>query len=306
MFSLLVITSATLILGADGAPPSDWKFDPNTLTLAAPELEILLRPVGDMHGVVIRKMADQPSPVVEGRAFLNLEHYLEKGRYGEYLPRKLDHTVTMNKNRLAIAFPQAKDWPVNSTLTYTWATPGAIDAQLDFEFRDEMNQFEVYFTSYFDAAYERSIRANQRWLRPEISEKEQLLIPRDDKIAGRFGDGRWEFLKGRIRMAEYRFDLPIIVSRNDATGWTVVQMVEPGKCTHIAPNRFARGHNFIIGGWDVAKGDRRSARVRLITGKDLGFDQVERAYATFADECRQQQTAHTNEKPTPATKPTEK
>jgi len=295
------------MIAAETSPPQPfWKFDPNTLTLTAPEMDVLVRPIGDMHGIVIRKMADAGSPVAEGRAFLNLEHYLEKGRAAVYLPRKLDHTVTMNTQMLAIAFPQPKDWPVRSTLTYTWTNAGAIDAKLDFSFSDTMSQFEVYFTSYFDPAYERSIRTKQRWLRPEISEKEQLLIPRDDKIAGRYEDGRWDFLKGRTRLATERFDLPVIVSRNDTTGWTVVQMVEPGKCTHIAPNRFAVGHNFIIGGWDVKKGDVRSARIRLITGKNLSFEQVEQAYAAFADECRQQQNRQAKEKPAHSTQPAAK
>ena len=303
MVSLLSI-AAFLTIGAETSSSQPaWKFDPNTLTLTAPEMDILVRPVGDMHGIVIRKMGDATSPVAKNRAFLNLEHYLEKGRAAEYLPRKLDHTATMNARMLAIDFPQPKDWPVTTKLTYTWANPGAVDAQLDFTFSDTMTQFEVYFTSYFDPAYERSIRTQQRWLRPEIAEKEQLLIPRDDKIAGRYEDGRWEFLKGRTRLADERFDLPVIVSRNDATGWTVVQMVEPGKCTHIAPNRFAVGHNFIIGGWDVKKGDIRSARIRLITGKDLGFDQVEQAYAAFADECRKQQNQQAKDKPAPSTQP---
>jgi hypothetical protein len=303
MGSLLCI-AAVLIIGADAGPPQPfWKFDPNTLTLTAADMDVLVRPVGDMHGIVIRKMADGGSPVAEGRAFLNLEHYLEKGRAAEYLPRKLDHTVTMNTQMLAIDFPAPKDWPVRSTLTYTWANAGAIDARLNFRFDDAMSQFEVYFTSYFDPAYERNIRVSQRWMRPEITKKEQLLIARDDKIASRYEDGRWEFLKGRTRLATERFDLPVIVSRNDATGWTVVQMVEPGKCTHIAPNRFAVGHNFIIGGWDVKKGDAHSARIRLITGKDLGFDQVEQAYSTFADECRKQQNQQAKEKAAPSTQP---
>jgi hypothetical protein len=306
MISLLSVAAVLTITAEPSPSPPSWKFDPNTLTLTAPEMDVLIRPVGDMHGIVIRKMADADSPVAEGRAFLNLEHYLEKGRSAEYLPRKLDHTVTMNAQKLSIEFPPPKDWPVRSTLTYTWANAGAIDAKLEFYFSDAMTQFEVYFTSYFNPAYERSIRTKQRWMRPEISEKEQLLIPRDDKIAGRYEDGRWEFLKGRTRLAEERFDLPVIVSRNDATGWTVVQMVEPGKCTHIAPNRFAVGHNFIIGGWDVQKGDVRSARIRLITGKDLGFDQVEQTYAAFADECRKQQNQQAKEKTAPTTQPAKK
>ncbi|MEP0843294.1 MAG: hypothetical protein HRF43_11370 [Phycisphaerae bacterium] len=272
----------TLALLAD---KPGWTFDPNTLRLTGGDVTAVLRPVGDMHGVVIEKLGDAASPVAPGRAFLNLEHYLEAGRWAEYLPRKLDHSVVMDRRRLTIRFPRPPDWPVVSELTYTFTKPGAIDARLDFAFTGKLRQFEVYFTSYFARQYERSIRTKGQWLRPQIGPGEQVLIARDDRVADRFGDGRWGFLKGRIRLAEERFDLPVMVSRDDATGWTVVQMIEPGACTHIAPNRFAVGHNFIIGGWDVDEGDKRSARIRLITGRNLSDAEVEKEFRAFAEEC---------------------
>lgn len=276
------------LLAAD--PVSAWTFDPNTLRLTGGPFAAMLRPVGDMHGLIIEKLGDAESPVASGRAFLNLEHYLATGRWAEYLPRQLDHSVTMNRRALTIHFPQPKAWPVRADLTYTFAHYPAIDARLDFTFSDRLEQFEVYFTSYFARQYERSIRVNGKWMRPEISDREQLLIPRDDQVAARYTDGRWDFLKGRTRLADYRFDLPVMVSRDDATGWTVVQMIEPGQCTHIAPNRFAVGHNFIIGGWDVKAGDKRSARIRLIAGKNLTDADVEKAWETFAKECKAQAT----------------
>lgn len=283
---LIVLT----LLGAEAQPalPAElaWKFDPNTLRLTGGGFEAMIRPTGQMHGLIIEKLGEAESSVAQGRAFLNLEHYLEQGRWAEYLPRKLDHTVTMSARQLTIHFPSPSDWPVASRLTYTWTAPAAVDARLDFAFSGPMQQFEVYFTSYFARAYERSIRVNKNWGRPTISDHEQLLIPRDDNVAGRYTDGRWDFLKGRTRLAEERFDLPVMISRDDATGWTVVQMIEPGMCTHIAPNRFAVGHNFIIGGWDVKAGDKRSARIRLWAGKDLSNEAVEKAYESFADECR--------------------
>lgn len=268
-----------------GDPSGSWTFDPNTLRLAGGPFVAMLRPVGDMHGLIIDRLDDAKSPVAEGRAFLNLEHYLEKGRWAEYLPRQLEHSVTMNRRRLTIHFPKPKDWPVESELTYTFAHYPAIDARLDFTFTGPASQFEVYFTSYFARQYERSIRVNGKWMRPEISPSEQVLIPRDDRVAARFDDGRWDFLKGRIRLADYRFDLPVMVSRDEATGWTIVQMIEPDCCTHIAPNRFAVGHNFIIGGWDVKAGDQRSARIRLLPVKNLSDADVERAWREFSEYC---------------------
>lgn len=288
-----LVTTACLgitLFAVDTSKPA-WKFDPNSLKISSEHITGFLRPVGEMHGLVIEQMGDDASPVAKDRAFLNLEHYLEAGRWAEYLPRQLDHTVTMNANRLSIQFPQPKDWPVKSTLTYTWTTPDAIDAKLNFTFTGEMTQFEVYFTSYMASQYERSIRVNNEWVRPKISDSEQLLIPRDDRIAGRYEDGRWDFLKGRTRLSDQRFDLPITVSRDDATGWTIVQMIEPATCTHIAPNRFAVGHNFIIGGWDVKAGETRSARIRMAFLKNPTTDHIETLYEAFADACRKEQAA---------------
>jgi hypothetical protein len=293
-----MMSAGTLLLSAQVSigqtPPASqpfWRFDPNALTLAGGEVTAKLRPVGDMHGVVIEKLADAVPPTDPGRAFLNLEHYLQKGQWAEYLPRRLDHTATLNANRVSIEFPQPKDWPVVGKLTYTWTEPNAIDARLDFTFSGELTQFEVYFTSYVAPAYERRINTKDGWVSPEISEREQLLIARDDKIAARYKDGRWGFLGDRTRLADERFALPVMISTDAKTGWSVVQMVEPGTCTHIAPNRFAHGHNFIIGGWDVKPGDTRSACIRLLLAKDLNVEAVEQAQQAFADRCRQERAS---------------
>ncbi len=285
-------TGALVVAAMHGASlaaekPEAWTFDPNSWKLTCPSIHAGLRPLGDMHGLFIEKLGDAGSPVSPGRAFLNLEHYLEKGRAGEYFPRKLDQTALLTRKSLSVRFPEQKPWPVVSELVYRFPECGTIDATLHFTFTEAMTQFEVYFTSYFDGSYERSIRVDKAWMQPEISDREQLLIPRDDRIASRFEDGRWSFLGDRTRLAEYRFDLPIMVSTSEETGWTVVQMIEPGTCTHIAPNRFAVGHNFIIGGWDVKKGEKRSARIRMIFGQKLSAKAIEKAYQAFADECRQ-------------------
>src|SRR5687767_1543470 len=144
---LLILQLLTWTFIAANPDAAHWTFDPNTLQLTGGDVSAVLRPVGDMHGLVIEKMGDAESPVAPKRAFLNLEHYLEAGRYAEYLPRKLDHTATMDRRHLVIHFPQPKDWPVTSTLAYTFTTPHAIDARLDFSFTEKMSQFEVYFTS---------------------------------------------------------------------------------------------------------------------------------------------------------------
>jgi hypothetical protein len=161
-----------------------------------------------------------------------------------------------------------------------------IDAELAFEFAGELSQFEVYFTSYFDPRYVRRVRTNGEWVQPEISPTEQLLIPRDDRVAGRIADGRWAFLKDRVRLSEGRFDLPVLVSRDEESGWTFVQMVEPGLCTHLAPNRFANGHNLIVGGWDVKPGEKRTVRIRMLIGRGITDADAEKAYERFADACR--------------------
>jgi hypothetical protein len=82
-----------------------------------------------------------------------------------------------------------------------------------------------------------------------------------------------------------------MVSRDEKTGWTSVQMVEPGLCTHIAPNRFAVGHNLIIGGWDVTAGEKRSARLRMLVGHKLSEADIEKAYKSFTEFCGKTATA---------------
>ncbi len=285
----------TILLSGQPSQPADWKFDPAQLLLSGSGMTARFRVLGDMHGLIIDQFGDADSPTAKGRAFLNLEHYIEKGRCGEYLPRRLDQSATIHRDSITIHFPQPADWPVTSELTYTSPAPLTVDAKLDFSFSGPLSQFEVYFTSYFDPQYERSVKIGGKWVRPEISPKEQLLIPRDDQVAGRYDDGRWNFLKDRTRLFDEKFDLPVMISRNDKTGVAIVQMIEPGLCTHIAPNRFAVGHNFIIGGWDVKAGDRCSARIRLLAGRNLSESHVEKAYDEFARYCEQARPKTTKE-----------
>ncbi len=275
-----------LLQSGPAAEPAPWRFDPALLQANGAGMTAHFRALGDMHGLIIDGLDDAGPPTAKGRAFLNLEHYIEKGRCGEYLPRRLEQTAMLRHDAITIQFPLAKDWPVVARLTYTSPAPRVVDAQFDFAFSGELTQFEVYFTSYFDPQYERMVKIGGNWVRPEIDGREQLLIPRDEKVAARYGDGRWDFLKGRTRLMKESFDLPVMISRNDKTGATVVQMIEPGLCTHIAPNRFAVGHNFIIGGWNVKAGDERSAKIRLIAGRNLSEAEVEQAYQSFADTCR--------------------
>ena len=292
--SPLVLMNTILLFGQT-TQPADWKFDPAQLLLGGSGMTARFRVLGAMHGLVIDQFSDAGSPTARGRAFLNLEHYIEKGRCGEYLPRKLDQSATIRPDAITIHFPQPADWPVISRLTYTTPAPLAVDAKLDFSFSGSLSQFEVYFTSYFDPQYERSMKIGGKWVRPDISPKEQLLIPRDDQVAARYEDGRWNFLKGRTRLLKEKFDLPVMISKNDKTGATIVQMIEPGLCTHIAPNRFAVGHNFIVGGWDVKAGDHRSARIRLLAGRNIPESQVEKAYDEFARYCEQTNSKATKE-----------
>lgn len=263
-----------------------WRFEPNQLRVSSPSITALVRPLGPMHGVIIEKMGDAASPVIKDRALLNLEHYLAKGRYADFLPRKLKQYALLKDAQVSVHFPPTEDWPLTSQLSYSFPEPNVIDAELTFEFDAPMEEFEVYFTSYMTAQFERRVRVNGQWIKPDISESEQLLIPRDDKIAGRFNDGRWAFLADRQKLADYRFDLPVMISQDADSGWTLVQMIEPGVCTHIAPNLFAAGHNFIIGGWSVKKGEQRTARIRLLVGRNLSNEDVEKAYKEFADQCR--------------------
>lgn len=300
MSMIAALTMSALILPAVALAqqePEPWNYNPNALQLTSSSVTARLRPLGGMHGVIIEKMGEAGSPVSPERAFLNLEHYLEKGRCGEYFPRKLDHRAILTADALTVEFPETRPWPVKSKLTYTFPRTNVIDAKLQFTFSQELSQFEVYFTSYINRPYERAMRIGNEWIRPEISDSEQLLIARDDKIAARYDDGRWSFLGDRTRLDKRRFDLPVMVSTDDATGWTIIQMIEPGLCTHIAPNRFAVGHNFIIGGWDVKKGDTRSARIRMIIAHKPTYEEIEKRWQTFADECRKPAQPETNGEP---------
>jgi hypothetical protein len=262
-----------------------WTFDPNTLQLMGPNVDARIRPVGEMHGIVINRLSTGPAPMDPGRALLNLEHYLAKGRCGENVPRHLEHTVTMNRHRVEIEFPATREWPVLTKLTYTFNQPATINARLDFYFRGRIPGFEAYLTSCIRPPYLRMVMIDREWKVPEINSREQLLIPANDAAAARAQDGRWAFLGDRVHVSDERFTVPIIISRDDDSGWSIVQMVEPGKCSFIAPNRFAHGHNFVLGGWDAEPRQRKTVHVRMLLGRDFTDVRLEAAYQDFTFDC---------------------
>lgn len=278
---------AALVSDAGDQKVTAWKFDANLLRATSPVASVLLRPLGNQHGVVMEKLGDGAAPSADGRPLLHLQHYLEKGRSGEYVPTKLDHVAVLSRDRLTLRFPVADKWPVTTQLTYSFPSPGTIDARFDFTFREPLTHFEAYVVSHFAASFEPTLHADEKWEPPETESEVLLLIPRDDNVAGRFQDGRWTFRRNKVRLSESRFDLPVIVHRDEKTGWAIIQMAEPGVCTHLAVNGAAGSDGFVLGGWDVKANQKRSARLRLLLARKPADEQIRQAYQSFADECRQ-------------------
>ncbi|HQO34918.1 MAG TPA: hypothetical protein PLG59_09665, partial [bacterium] len=75
--------------------------------------------------------------------------------------------------------------------------------------------------------------------------------------------------------------LPVLVTRDDETGYALIQMADPRECMGLSPNTFAPAHDLSLVGHDVKSGDEVSVPIRLYYRKIDSMTEVEDLYNQF-------------------------
>ena len=250
-----------------GHPSRDIRHLP-LYEMPSGRLHGFIRPIGPLHGLNLFR--DDGTPITRPmQTTMNLEHYCETGRCGVFTPRtSVTQSYKLSADTSTIRFGMHPDWQIQSSVTYTRTENDAYDIQFSFEFSDSYQQFEAFIASYFWGDTIPYVAAGNRVFRPDILSGQQLFFPKDDDSCRQVSDGRWDFLrKGNLyadtNTQNTKYDAPVTIHRDDETGWTFIQMVDPRMCSAVSVNTFAYAQDFSLIGRDVSTGENLTVRARV-------------------------------------------
>lgn len=284
-----IFSSPLFTGGAIGAESKPHIVDSPIFEIQWNELKGYIRATGHHHGLIFTEGQDG-QPVTKGRmCTLNLEHYSETGKTAPFLPR--DESLHSHKKEgdiVVLTVAETEEWPLVSTITYDLTHSDYITVTFAFEFHRDFPEFEAFVASYMADWTPPLIKAGGTWVRPFPEKRYQMFVPRDDSVAGWPLDGRWGWFPESLNpiVSPLRYDIPVLVSRNDATQWALIQMVDPERISALSPNTFAPAHDLALVGRDVKKGETVSVPVRLLYRKVERLEQVEEWYEEFLNDLK--------------------
>jgi hypothetical protein len=253
------------------------------------ELRGFIRATGHHHGLIFTEGADG-EPITKGRmCTLNLEHYSETGKTGPFLPRKESlHSYEREGDVFTLTVDATDEWPLVSRVRYDLSNEEFIEVTFKFEFQRDFPQFEAFVASYMHRWTPPLIKCSGEWVRPFPEKRYQMFVPREDAVAGWPLDGRWGWFTGSLRpkVSSLRYDIPVMVSRDDATEWSLIQMVPPEMISALSPNTFAPAHDLCLVGRDVKAGETVSVPVRLLYRQVPRMEMVEEWYEEFLQDLK--------------------
>ncbi|MFH1737927.1 MAG: hypothetical protein ABIH23_02880, partial [bacterium] len=123
------------------------------------------------------------------------------------------------------------------------------------------------------------------WLRLQPERAWQMFLTKSDEHAALVIDGRWSWFPPSLRpkVVDGVYDLPVLVTLDDDTGYALVQMVDPRECMALSPNTFAPAHDLSLIGHGVKAGDVVTVPIRIQYLKIESMKDVEALYTQF---CR--------------------
>lgn len=285
-FLVRVILLSPLLLVS---PPSEAQQKPalaaSTLfDFSRPDMKGYIRATGHHHGLIITQGADGRPVTKDRMCTLNLEHYSETGRSAPFLPRNERlHTFEREGDRVTLIVSATDEWSIQSRVLYDLTHPDHITVTFSFEFQRDFSKFEAFVASYMADWTPPLIKCGGEWMRPFPEKRFQMFVPKDDEVAAWPPDGRWgwfpESLKPKV--SGLRYDIPVLVSRDDKSGWAMIQMVDPDGVRALSPNTFAPAHDLCLVGRDVRAGEKVSVPVRLLYRQVERMEQVEAWYGEF-------------------------
>lgn len=180
-------------------------------------------------------------------------------------------------NEIVYAYAAEGEWQIEMEVGFC-VHDNVIDARYTLSPHKYHEEFELFMASYIDNAFgetlvqARNVAANEGWT---IVENRRHLwcawaVLADSASAGRFFDGRWNFIRDHERehsfIMYYTLRRPVIVVRSVLTGAAIVFLGDPRQTTYVCGQYHERdtAHDFAFFGKDLAPGRTIEARVRTL------------------------------------------
>lgn len=177
---------------------------------------------------------------------------------------------------------------------YRWATPAALDVEIDVTPEHDLHAFELFLASYFDPAFHSAsvyVRENPQaqgkpgFMAAKAELGTWLMFPRDDAAVQLIQDGRWELPPNPVQWQILpQFGRPLAMRRVPDSGLTVLIMTRPEDCFAVAMPFETEAHYsvyFSLFGRDIPARQTARARARLQLLETPDEAAIEAAYHSF-------------------------
>jgi hypothetical protein len=222
---------------------------------------------------------------------LSLRHYSSHLGSGLLAPRESAQCVGKVDGDAAIfTYAALPNWPVTATARYELLPSGGADAIFAFGFSQGIPGFEAgvetLLPKSLPAIY---VHTAGSWTRAQVAPQTLRFYPRNVSAAGLMADGRWEPLRraGMSLLVEpHGYDYPIVVARDERTGWALVHMALTEECGAIWLNGSERAIGLGLIGADVAAKQKLTCRVRVALCRAGNLDDALTPYREFVQQAR--------------------
>ena len=282
MVHLIPLLLSLPLIQADNPPPRLQAEHP-AYEFRVGEMSGYVRPIGHHHGLIIH--GHQNKPVTkQTMCTMNLEHYVSAEGHGQFVPRKVElQSYKVEGQTVTIDFAPTEEWKVRSSLQYDFTPVDFIDVTFTFRFDADYRSFEAFVASYMQSRVPPLVKTGGLWLRLQPERAWQMFLCKTREHAALVTDGRWGWFPPSLqsKVVDGVYDLPILVTRDDDTGYALIQLADPRECMAVSPNTFAPAHDLSFMGHDVSAGDVVTVPVRIHYMKIDSMEPVEALYRQF-------------------------
>ena len=222
---------------------------------------------------------------------LSLRHYLSVGDCGLLAPR-MDAACdgTVEKSAVVFTYDRPAKWPVAATARYELLPGGGADAAFTFSFSKPLKAFEAGIETLMPKSQPNVyVHSGGAWVRVAAGPQAQRFYPRNLGAAGLILDGRWDALRMSgvwLAVEPQGYDYPIVVVRDERTGWAFAYMALTEDCSAVWVNGAERAVGMGLLAADVKAQEKAHCRLRVALCQAERLDDTLAHYRQFVQEAR--------------------
>jgi hypothetical protein len=222
---------------------------------------------------------------------LSLRHYFAIGDSGLLAPREeAPCEARIERSAVVFSYDRLPKWPVAATARYDLLPDGGADAAFTFTFSKPLKRFEAGIETLMPKSQPNVyVHSGGNWVRVAVQPQAQKFYPRNLGAAELIVDGRWDALRlGGVWLAvePQGYDYPIVVVRDERTGWAFAYMALTEDCSAVWVNGAQRTVGLSLIAADVKAQEKAHCRLRVALCQAEKLDGILIHYRRFVQEAR--------------------